>query len=285
MNQRKLVLVTILAITACIVFMIISMFAIWSPKKGNKKESIDGRKKVYSYNDNENFKEKTFNLYKSEVKRLLMPINTKQLYEKLDKDYLNKNNLNSDNIAKFLNDNNLLSNNIDFRNYIAIENGDTYIYRIMYNTFDDRNRILSSCVINLIEEKPFSYTLSFESDSLDILKHNVTRTVEGINFSIKNVENTKNSAKFEIIIKNTNEKDIELNFDDVNNVMLVLKNGNQIKMSAAVISADEDVLTKGSSVEKEAFFNVNLEEQGLIKAIKFNKVKVNGKEQNITVEF
>ena len=114
---------------------------------------------------------------------------------------------------------------------------------------------------------------------------NVPRTVEGINFSIKNVENTKNSAKFEIIIKNTNEKDIELNFDDVNNVMLVLKNGNQIKMSAAVISADEDVLTKGSSVEKEAFFNVNLEEQGLIKAIKFNKVKVNGKEQNITVEF
>lgn len=285
MNQKKVVLFTIIAIISCIVFMIISMFAIWSPKKGSKKESLDGRKKVYSYVDNENFKEKTFNLYKSEVKRLLMPINVKQLYEKLDEDYLNKNNLNIDNISKFLTENNLLSNNIEFKNYIAIESGDTYIYRIMYNTLDDRQRTVSSCVINLIEESPFNYTLSFEGDSLDILKHNVTRTVQGINFNIKNVENTKNSAKFEIIIKNTNEKDIELNFDDVNNVMLVLKNGNQIKMSAAVISSEDDILTKGSSIEKEAFFTVNLEEQGLIKGIKFNKIKIDGKETTVTVEF
>lgn len=285
MKREKIVIYTTIIIIICVIFMLVSLFVIWSPKKVQKKESFDGRKKVYSYIENENFQDKTFNLYKSEVKRLLMPVNVGQLFEILDEEYKEKNNLTKDNLKSFLDEKNILSNNIVFDTYTFIEKGDICIYRVEYNIYNNRNEKISNAVVNIIEEKPFSYTLSFDSDNISLLENNITRTINNIEFNIRNIENKNNSVKYEIKFTNNNDEDINIDFDDINNIVLVLANGKQIKMAAAVISSDEEILTKGSSLKKEAFFNASLIEQGVIKGIKFNKVTIGDKVTSIQVDF
>jgi len=285
MKQRNVVIYTMLAIILCIIFMIVSLFTIWKPKKVQKKESFDGRKKVYSYIENKNFQEKAFNLYKSEVKRLLMPVNINQLFEKLDEDYIEDNKLEKNNVKEFLEEKKLLSNNIEIKKYSVIKKADTYIYRTVYDVFDSNNSKINEGVVNIIEEKPFEYTLSFESDAISILENNITAKINNISFDIKNIENKKDSVKYEIKFTNENEEDINIDFDDINNVVLILENGKQIKMAASLISSSDEILTKGSSLKKEAFFSVSLAEQGLIKAIKFNKVTIGNKVTNIKIEF
>ncbi len=285
MKERNIVIYTLVAIIVCVLFIIVSLIMIWSPKKVQKKESIDGRKKIYSYIENTNFEEKTFNIYKSEVKRLLMPINVKQLFEKLNDDFIKRNNLTIDNVKSYLDDKKLLTNNANLRSYSVIKKGDYYIYRVEYDTFDSNNNKTGKGVVNIIEEKPFEYTLSFEAEDITLLENNVNKIISNIEFNIKNLENKKDSVKYEIRFTNNNEEDINIDFDDINNIVLVLENGKQIKMAAALISADEEILTKGSSLRKEAFFNISLEDQGLIKAIKFNKVTIGNKVTRIIVEF
>lgn len=285
MNQKKLVLYTTLAIIACVILIIIALIVVWTPNEGTQVENIEGRKQVYSYIENTNFKQKTYNTYISEVKRLLMPVNVKQLYKKLNEDYISENNLTEDNLGNFLNEKKLLSNQINFKSYTVVQKGDIYIYRIIYDTLNQDTILAQDCVVNIIEEKPFAYTLSFENESLSILEHNITRRMNDIEIQIKNIENKKESAKFEITFTNHNEEDVTIDFDDINNVLLVLNNGKQIRMAATIISAEDDILTKGSSLKKEAFFSANIIEQGMIKAIKFEKIKIGDKETSITVDF
>lgn len=287
MKKNKLAFYSIIVIIVFILLIAISLVVVWTPKKSTSVESLDGRKNVYSYIDNTDFQDKTFQLYKSEVDRLLMPVNVEQLYEKTNKEFLSKYKLTKENYKSYLEENKLLSNDIEFTSYSVVKSGDTYIYRAVYDIVvkNSEDVLVEGNIINIIEEKPYVYTLSFEKESLEVLKHETSKTIDGIKFEIKNVANQSNSAKFEIKITNNNDKDVLVDFDDINNVVIGLENGKQIKMAATIISAEEEILTKGSSLKKEAFFNVSLKEQGLIRYIKFNKVTIGSEEKSIKVEF
>ena len=287
MKQNKVALYTIIVVIIIVLFVVISLVAVWTPNKKVTSESTDGRKKVYSYVENINFQDKTFQLYSSEVDRLLMPVNVEQLYEKTNKEFLTKYKLTKENYKEYLEKNNLLSNDIEFTSYSVVKSGDTYVYRAVYDIVEkNSNKVLiKGNIVNIIEEKPYVYTLSFEKESLEILKHETSKIIDGIKFEIKNIANQSNSVKFEIKITNNNEQNVNVDFDDINNVVIGLENGKQIKIAATIISSNDEVLTKGSSIKKEAFFNATIQEQGLIRYIKFNKVTIGNEEKSIKVEF
>ena len=200
--------------------------------------------------------------------------------------FLTSQNLNESNFKSYLEQNNLISKNIVFTSYSVIEKNDIYVYRINYNVNDDNGNLIANKVVNVIEDKPYSYTISFDQESVSLLEsYNISRVVNNIRFDIVCLNSTTESIKFKIVISNDNDKDVLVNFDNVSDVVLILNDNTFVKMAASVVSGDNETLTKGSSITKEAFFPIGLQDQGQIKSISFGNVRIGNVEEVITLDF
>ncbi|MDD3303671.1 MAG: hypothetical protein PHP54_02000 [Clostridia bacterium] len=279
-KEKKLQNYLFLGIILIVIVSIISIFAIWG--NNDKVDTSIVGLASYSVSD---FKAKTYDIYSSEVKRLLMPQNTDQLFDKMESTFLASNSLNKGNFKKYLEDNKLIGKDIRFSGYTVIQNNDTYIYRIQYSLYEN-DKSITTKIINVIEDKPYSYRLSFDQESISLLKNlKLIRSYNDIKFDISCISSNTESIKFKIIIENNNKEDVKIDFDSVNNVVLVLNDNRMIKMAATVISSDEEILTNGSTITKEAYFAIGLEDQGKIKAINFGNVKIGNENKVITLNF
>lgn len=54
-------------------------------------------------------------------------------------------------------------------------------------------------------------------------------------------------------------------------------------MGGTVISADEDILTPGSSLEKELFFAISSQDQNKIKTIRLQQVKIGDERKTVSI--
>lgn len=278
---RKIQNYLLIGILILLIVGIIAIIYIWFFSNSNTESNADLGK--YTLSD---FKSKTYDIYSNEVKRLLLPQNTQQLYEKMQSSFLTSQNLNESNFKSYLEQNNLISKNIVFTSYSVIEKNDIYVYRINYNVNDDNGNLIANKVVNVIEEKPYSYTISFDQESVSLLEsYNISRVVNNIRFDIVCLNSSTESIKFKIVISNDNDKDVIVNFDNVSDVVLILDDNTFVKMAASVVSGDNETLTKGSSITKEAFFPIGLQDQGQIKSISFGNVKIGNVEEVITLDF
>lgn len=286
-TNKKTFNFTLLFIIAYAVLAILVIIYIWWPK-GN--DSIVSNSK-FTYEDIDE-KEKAIDIYKTKIMTFLTENDLEQLYQKLDEDYKAEKNITEKNYQAFLEESGFISKNgISIGECtVNIQKDDVYVYRFKYTC----NNV--SKYVNVIETKPYEYTLSFEQNSIPIVNNTYTETNEGtISSSTKTTiidnikyEVTKNTLRengitYTLKITNNSDKNVEYNFDNITNVTAIMSDGKRANMGGAVISADEDILTPGSSLEKELFFAISSQDQNKIKTIRLQQVKIGDESKTVSI--
>lgn len=286
-TNKKTFNFTLLFIIAYAVLAVLVIIYIWWPK-GN--DSIVSNSK-FTYEDIDE-KEKAIDIYKTKIMTFLTENDLEQLYQKLDEDYKAEKNITEKNYQAFLEESGFISNNgISVGECtVNIQKDDVYVYRFKYTC----NNV--SKYVNVIETKPYEYTLSFEQNSIPIVNNTYTETNEGtISSSTKTTiidnikyEVTKNTLRengitYTLKITNNSDKNVEYNFDNITNVTAIMSDGKRANMGGTVISADEDILTPGSSLEKELFFAISSQDQNKIKTIRLQQVKIGDESKTVSI--
>ena len=286
-TNKKTFNFTLLFIIAYAVLAVLVIIYIWWPK-GNS--SIVSNSK-FTYEDIDE-KEKAIDIYKTKIIPLLAEKDLNQLYQKLNEEYKSEKNITEKNYQAFLEESGFISNNgISVGECtVNIQKADVYVYRFNYTC----NNV--SKYVNVIETKPYEYTLSFEQNSIPIVNNTYTETNEGtISSSTKTtiIDNIKyevtktilreNGITYTLKITNNSDKNVEYNFDNITNVTAIMSDGKRANMGGTVISADEDILTPGSSLEKELFFAVSSQDQDKIKTIRLQQVKIGDESKTVSI--
>ncbi len=286
-TNKKTFNFTLLFIIAYAVLAVLVIIYIWWPK-GN--DSIVSNSK-FTYEDIDE-KEKAIDIYKTKIMTFLTENDLEQLYQKLDEDYKAEKNITEKNYQAFLEESGFISKNgISIGECtVNIQKDDVYVYRFKYTC----NNV--SKYVNVIETKPYEYTLSFEQNSIPIVNNTYTETNEGtISSSTKTTiidnikyEVTKNTLRengitYTLKITNNSDKNVEYNFDNITNVTAIMSDGKRANMGGTVISADEDILTPGSSLEKELFFAISSQDQNKIKTIRLQQVKIGDESKTVSI--
>lgn len=286
-TNKKTFNFTLLFIIAYAVLAVFVIIYIWWPK-GN--DSIVSNSK-FTYEDIDE-KEKAIDIYKTKIMTFLTENDLEQLYQKLDEDYKAEKNITEKNYQAFLEESGFISKNgISIGECtVNIQKDDVYVYRFKYTC----NNV--SKYVNVIETKPYEYTLSFEQNSIPIVNNTYTETNEGtISSSTKTTiidnikyEVTKNTLRengitYTLKITNNSDKNVEYNFDNITNVTTIMSDGKRANMGGTVISADEDILTPGSSLEKELFFAISSQDQNKIKTIRLQQVKIGDERKTVSI--
>lgn len=286
-TNKKTFNFTLLFIIAYAVLAVLVIIYIWWPK-GN--DSIVSNSK-FTYEDIDE-KEKAIDIYKTKIMTFLTENDLEQLYQKLDEDYKAEKNITEKNYQAFLEESGFISKNgISIGECtVNIQKDDVYVYRFKYTC----NNV--SKYVNVIETKPYEYTLSFEQNSIPIVDNTYTETNEGtISSSTKTTiidnikyEVTKNTLRengitYTLKITNNSDKNVEYNFDNITNVTAIMSDGKRANMGGTVISADEDILTPGSSLEKELFFAISSQDQNKIKTIRLQQVKIGDESKTVSI--
>ncbi len=287
-TNKKTFNFTLLFIIAYAVLAVLVIIYIWWPK-GN--DSIVSNSK-FTYEDIDE-KEKAIDIYKTKIISLLAEKDLNQLYQKLNEEYKSEKNITEKNYQAFLEEAGFISNNgISVGECtVNIQKADVYVYRFNYTC----NNV--SKYVNVIETKPYEYTLSFEQNSIPIVNNTYTETNEGtISSSTKTtiIDNIKyevtktilreNGITYTLKITNNSDKNVEYNFDNITNVTAIMSDGKRANMGGAVISADEDILTPGSSLEKELFFAISSQDQNKIKTIRLQQVKIGDERKTVSID-
>lgn len=286
-TNKKTFNFTLLFIIAYAVLAVLVIIYIWWPK-GN--DSIVSNSK-FTYEDIDE-KEKAIDIYKTKIIPLLAEKDLNQLYQKLNEEYKLEKNITEKNYQAFLEEAGFISNNgISVGECtVNIQKADVYVYRFNYTC----NNV--SKYVNVIETKPYEYTLSFEQNSIPIVNNTYTETNEGtISSSTKTtiIDNIKyevtktilreNGITYTLKITNNSDKNVEYNFDNITNVTAIMSDGKRANMGGTVISADEDILTPGSSLEKELFFAISSQDQNKIKTIRLQQVKIGDERKTVSI--
>ena len=282
MEKDKIVTrMSILCVAVIALIVIIVLINIWAPSKSTKNKNLS-----FTYNDEIEYKKKGYMAIYNDVRSMLFESNVSTLYEKMDQDFLNENLLTKDNFKDYLVKNNLIGKNIKFISYNYYEGSENVTYIVKYSLTDSTGTTQTK-TINIIESSPYDYTLSFDiysiptKDNLDI---NVT--VEGLEIKVSLIERRENYIKLALTISNVSENTVNIDFRDLNTVYLQLSNNRDVKQTGIVTSDSANIiLNNGSYVNRELTFNVNLDNQSLIKSMVFSNIKINSKTKTIKVDF
>lgn len=280
--NKKTFNISVAFVIVYIILAIIILVIIWYPKNQN---NFSGEMEYTNVTDGE---KRCQDLYLSQIRFYLKDQNSDELIKKLDKSFMENNNLNENNYKEFLLNNNIIGKNPILKESSFSKQGDNvYVYRIKYY-LNGYQRF-----VNVIETYPYQFTISFEQDSLPLINNSSNETTTKASVKNNNIDNVKyqvsktsvrdNGVTYTLTITNNSDKNIEFNFDNITNVSVILNNGKSANLGAAVISSDEDVLTPGSSLKKELFFAVSSSDQDKITSIRIQNVKIGDKKKTISI--
>lgn len=287
-ENKKTFNYTILYIVIYIILAIGIVIWIWWPKKETTANTVEKFNKVDANS-------KSTEYYTIKLKKLLSNSDTSELFEKLSYDYISNNNLTKDNYEKFLKDNGYISDRIEIISSNVNIQGDVYIYRFSYRSN------LKYLYANLIETKPYEFTISFEQESIPIVNSsNNSRNSESSEITNSSVSKYSmiDGVKYEVIVKtirdnginytlkitNNGENEVRYNFDNITNISVVLNDGKEAFLGGAVISSDDsNTLTPNGYLEKDLYFEVGSSDQNRIKYLRIRNVRVGDEKKTINI--
>lgn len=267
---------TVLFITLFTIVAIIALIIIWWPKSETKAG------KISRYTSVTDGVQKSLNIYLSELKGLLTIDNIDKLYDKVDNKFLMEHKLTKENFSSYMIDNLLVSKNpiIQGTTTTKQDNG-VYVYRVEYLTYGGLKKY-----VNIIEEKPYEYTLSFEQSTIPISGNkSYSKTSDDVHYTVSVEEMKSDGITYKLSIKNNGDKTVKYNFDNIDNVCIVLKDNNVIKLGAAVVSADDSILTKNGTITKSLYFKIGSDYYSEIKALVLKNVEVDGENKEVKIDF
>ena len=218
--------------------------------------------------------------YSNDIIDLLSVSDYKKIYEKLDDKYIEENNLSESNIEEFLKNNGLVGEFITVEKisrYEDINNVCVYRLKIVvdYNVK----------FINIIETKPYKYTLDFSQDTVPMISSGkYTATIEGIKFEVNVQKKQEKAITYDIKVTNTNNSKVEFDFTSVNSIALYIKDSGFVKQTSSILERGTSyALNKDSYFTKEFYFPVNMQYHKDINALAFYNVKIGNEYKNIYI--
>ena len=283
-SNKKTFNYTVLFVVLYAILAVLVLLWIWWPKDSK----ISNPTFTYKAVDG---KQRALDMYNIKIRYLLTENDLSLLYSKLDEEYKRKYSINENNYKSYLEQSNYISKSIELlSSTINIQENDVYVYRFKYKCND------RLCYVNLIETKPYEYTLSFEQDSIPIVtesKDSVnkesntsnikTSVIDNVKYEIKVITIRENGINYEVEITNNSDKNVEYNFDNITNISVVLNDGKEAYVGGAVVSSEDDSLTPNSSLKKNLFFAVSSVDQNKIKYLKIRNVKIGDEKKTVNV--
>ena len=259
--KNKLVLTTIVSIICYVVIFFILIVIIWKPK--NNGEGVS------RYDPNIDYYDQMSKVYLGKLNMLLNSSNVDKLYDVMDIEYINSNNLTKDNFEEYLTKKRLIGQTINIYEYTYSEDSNTSVFVYKYRCMGF-NRI-----VNVIETKPYKYVISFEQNSIPGINQVIKADNYGLSITVENTKRTQSQINYKITIKNNNEHIVGIDLASVYKVSLLMNDGNYLNM----VSAYSDVtstIEKNETIEKEIIFQVPSSYQGMIKALLIKDIDFNG---------
>lgn len=271
-NEENVIsFVTILIIIIGIIVVLCTFIISFSD---NEEDEIINKISPYSYTENMIIE------YENIVKNLLNARNTKELYNKLDSNYITKNNLNQENVKSFLIDNGLVGNSVAIISSEVFQQDEIYIFRYYYKNYSDNK------YVNVIEISPNEYYISFdqEIEDIDMSQIRYSSDIDNIYFDLSLVEKNEDSVKFLLKVLNQGEFDVFVDFNDINTFSLIKENGDIYKLSG-VVAQDNNLIQPNSSITRELYFSINSEDYNECIGMQVLNININGENKDIIIEF
>lgn len=250
------------------------LYFIWRPDPIKSNEIVK-----YNEKDYENLAKNAVTSYIQEIPFHLMLGTEFELEENISTDYLEYTDQTFESLMEDLKKDGYSSLDTHIKDLDTFILGDIYIYRGVLTSGSNTRSI------NIIEEYPYEYTISFD-DFYKYLKPNKIYKVDGIEF--KNVEQTNklNSITYKLEITNTSNNYVKLLLDDETKIALKLTTG-EIYYASMLINNTSKVTTlnKNSKTVKEMTFNVPLQLQEKLDKIIFKDVQSDGEEKDVEIVF
>ena len=251
MNQDNEKLYIYLAVAVIAIAFIFVLVLIWKPSNDDLLESIN------YIGDAEEYKEVQTNNYKSVLEGLLQVNNYDQLFEKVDKKWLEDNSYTKESLYNFLIENGIISNNVPLIKDTTIVNGqDSTYYR-----FQIQNEKGNLRYVLINESQSNDYTISFEQKGVASIEGKEYKDViDGVTYTLKTKAALENLIQYELTIESTREDTITFDLSAVTNVFLMLKTGESI-MPIDITSREVNIyeVQNGGKISVDLTFNLSLE--------------------------
>lgn len=252
----------------------------------NKISDID----KYTQNTSSNVIEETQSSYFQELENILKIDNIDSLYSKMNIEFLTKNGLNENNFKEYVLKNEYVgkfpaSTSLTY----SIQRDGSYVYR--FKCFrDDR----TSFYVNLIETKPFEYTLDFSQEkipTLDVGKYYDYNYDYNLEFEVTELERTEDSIAYQLKVTNNGDREIEFYLNNITDMALEIesdtnaKTDGYVKQSSSVLSSRKYKISKNSYFIKKLYFPLDMQYHSKVKGMIFYNVRIEDINKDIQITF
>lgn len=281
-NEKKYVYVALLII---IIVLTIVLIMIWKPLF-TLDTSFDEQLLSYESISGDVYNKEILNKYFTLAKKYIDIKNIDSLSNVLDKDFLQSNNLNEEDVKEFILSQDFLINynsSVVLYNSSIKSDGKRYIYTYSYRDGNSNEK-----KIHFIEEYFGKYKISFEQDGYPILNNETYNSeIDNINFEIKVIKSYEQSILLQISISNNSSEEVTFDIGSVDKVIIRMNDLYDYKLSTVIAGQESSFikLTPGAKRQVNLSFAVPLENQKTITNLSFKSVKfTNGELKDMVLE-
>lgn len=257
-----------------------------SNKKSTKSKMVD----INKYTQQENVNETIQRNYLEEIQSVLLVDNIDSLYSKMNKEFLKRNNLNENNFKDYVLKNGYVGKFPACTSMrYSVQRDGSYVCRL--NCYrDDRTKFY----VNLIENKPFDYTLDFSQDVVptqDDTYYVIYDTDYNLKFEINELKRTEKSISYELKVINSGDKEIEFYLNNITDMSLEIESDNDskidgyVKQASSELSSRKYIINKDSYFIKKLYFPLDMQYHSKVKGMIFYNVRVEDVNQDISITF
>ena len=257
-----------------------------SEKRTTKNKISD----INKYTTQTNINETIQNGYFDEIQNVLLIDNIDSLYSKMNKDFLKNNNLNQDNFKNYVLENGYVGKFPACTSMrYSIQRDGTYIYRLKCYR-DDRSKFY----VNLIENKPFDYSIDFSQDiipTVDDTFYVVYDTNYNLKFEVSEIKRNEKSISYELKVTNNGDREIEFYLNNITDMALEIEADNDseidgyVKQASSELSSRKYKINKDSYFIKKLYFPLDMQYHSKVKGIIFYGVRIEDINQDISITF
>lgn len=240
-QQRKLIIVFILAVVLVIIFAIVALVFIWLPEK--EEEYVFEVGTVNSVNVNE---ETVIKHYYEEISQMLLNKDTDAIYKLVGKDYLEYNKYTKQDIEKYIQDKNVLGSTLEL---VTTESyavpGYSNVYYLDIKVVDE----VYSMGIVIREISPENYTIAFDK-FIDYSTNVYNGVVNSVELDVYKMVRYTNSVEYGFRVTNNYDKDIVINNNSLANAIILVSSQNQVKTPIMTTLATSQVKLASKSLNE-----------------------------------
>ena len=269
MTEQKERILIYATVGIIIVLLIIVLAMIWIPDSKIIRRNLNSCADVGDYETVQK------EYYTNKMKKLLVTSNYSELFDKIDKKWLDDMKLDKDTLYDWLKENKIIKGSYPvIKSITCIPAAQNYYYRMEIEITDENGAIDSRYVV-VNESVPNVYTVSFEQNAVSGLSGKTFYATYKDNFRLecKITSVMSNIIQYDIQLDNIGDKYFHISLATMSSLILNMKNGTHYKASDITSLTDNAFdMDPGSYLNFKATFNVVVDSQNDIENLTFTDV-------------